>query len=479
MTNTDDKTGYLDPDDWEAFRKTAHDLLDAALDKMQNVREGRVWNPLPEEMKQSLLTDLPATGRGPAEAARRIEELMPFTAGNTHPRWMGWVHGAGSPGNVLAEIGAAAMNANMGGRDHGPIYVEQQVIAWCKDAMGFPDGASGAVVSGTSMASIIALKAAREWALGVEARAKGVCGARLVGYCSTQTHSCAARAFDLLGLGSDALHKIDCDDAFRLDVDKLRDQIARDRADGLQPFVVIGTAGTVNVGSIDPLSTLASLCAQEGLWFHVDGAFGAAAMAAPAVRPRLSGLRRADSLAFDFHKWLHVNFDAGCVLVRDHDLHRAAFTHNPDYLAKADRGLSAGPDWPKDYGPELSRGFRALKVWAHVIEHGTDKLGEAIARNVEQAQYLGGLVEADPKLELLAPVALNIVCFRHTGPAADLNDLNHEIVVRLQESGVAVPSTTRVHGALAIRVNLTNHRTRDADLDLLIAEIHKIADQIA
>lgn len=479
QTGLNGKTGYLDPEDWDGFRRAAHQVLDAALDKMQNVREGRVWNPLPEDMKQDLQTELPETGEGFAEVAQRITDLMPYTAGNTHPRWLGWVHGAGSPGNILAEIGAAAMNANLGGRDHGPIYVEQQVIQWCKHAMGFPEGASGAIVSGTSIATIVALKTAREAHIGAEARVKGVCGARLVGYCSVQTHSCAGRAFDMLGLGSDALRKIPCDDQFRMDVQALRAQIAQDRAAGFQPFVVIGTAGTVNMGSIDPLGDLADLCAAEGLWFHVDGAFGAAAMLADAVRDRVAPLARADSLAFDFHKWLHVNFDAGCVLIRDHDLHLAAFSHNPDYLAKAERGLSAGPAWPKDYGPELSRGFRALKVWAHLHEHGTRALGEAVARNCAQAQYLGDKVQADPDLELMAPVALNIVCFRHLAPVDDLNAFNHEIVVRLQESGVAVPSTTRIHGDLAIRVNLTNHRTSRADLDLLIAEIHTLAGQIA
>lgn len=479
--HTDDDHPTLDPADWPAFRAEAHALLDAALDRMQSVGAGPVWQPPPDSLKETFSQPVPRAGRGAAAVAETIAGLLPYGVGNTHPRFFGWVHGAGTPTSLLAEIGAAAMNANLGGRDHGAIHVERQVVDWCRVLMGFPAGASGLIVSGTSLATVIALKAARDRALGAaSARAGGARAARLVGYTSERTHACVARAFDILGLGSDALRKLPVDAAYRLDLAALNAAIDRDRAAGNTPFALIGTAGSVDLGAIDPLDSLADIAAREGLWYHVDGAFGALGMLSEALAPRLKGLERADSLAFDFHKWLHVNYDAGLVLIRSEADHRAAFADRPDYLKGAERGLAAGNPWPVDYGPELSRGFRALKVWAQFAEHGVDRLAAMIERNVAQAGWLAARIGADPALELLAPAALNICCFRYAAAPPDtLDALNAEIVVRLQEQGLAAPSTTRIGGALAIRVNLTNHRTRQSDLELLLREVRRIGGDLA
>lgn len=460
----------LDPADWDGFRNGAHQLLDVALDKMQNSDQGPVWTPLPDEMKTDLAGPLPVDPMAGPDLVNRLAALLPYGVGNTHPRFFGWVHGAGNPGGVLAELVAAAMNANLGGRDHGAIYVERQVLDWARQMMGFGDGSSGLITSGTSMGTIVALKVARDRALGFASRKAGVGGAGLVGYTSEQAHSCIARAFDMLGLGTDALRKIPCDADFRMDLGALSAQISKDRGAGLTPFVVVGTAGSVNVGAIDDLNGIADIASAENLWFHVDGAFGATGVLSDHVRPMLAGLGRADSLAFDFHKWLHVNYSAGCVLIRDQAAHLKTFSDRPEYLAGAARGLAAGAPWPVDYGPELSRGFIALKIWAHFLEHGTKRLGDAITRNCEQAQVLAGLVRERGDLELLAPVALNIVCFRY----GERDAVNEEIVVQLQEQGLAAPSTTRINGKLAIRVNITNHRTRDSDLVFLIDKVLKI-----
>ena len=237
------------------------------------------------------------------------------------------------------------------------------------------------------------------------------------------------------------------------------------------PFALIGTIGTVDVGAIDDLSALADIAQAEGLWFHVDGAFGALMTLSPELKPLAHGLERADSVAFDFHKWMHVPYDAGCVIIRDGDLHYRTFATNEPYLARAQRGLAGGEPWFCDFGPDLSRGFRALKVWFTIKEHGAARLGEAMARNVRQARALAQRVAERGGLELLAPVALNIVCFRVCDPhldAAELNALNAAIVVDVQERGIAAPSTTMLGEKLAIRVNLTNHRTTDADLDVLV-----------
>ncbi|MDO6484529.1 pyridoxal phosphate-dependent decarboxylase family protein [Shimia thalassica] len=469
--------GGLDPQDWDAFRARAHDMLDAALEQMKSAEQGAVWTPLPEDTKETYRTPLPREGKGGEAVAEQLAQLLPYGVGNTHPRFFGWVHGSGTPGNLMADIAAAALNANLGGRDHGAMYVEKQVLDWVRELFDFPEDSSGLVVSGTSVATVIALKTARDRALGWASRKEGVDGARLVGYTSEQTHSCVARAFDILGLGSDALRKIPTDADFRIDLEALTHAIDADRAAGYHPFAVIGTAGAVNVGSIDDLSAVADIAAKENLWMHVDGAFGALGVLSETVRPMLKGLERADSLAFDFHKWMHVNYDAGCVLIRSEEEHRKTFSERPEYLKAASRGLAAGNPWPVEYGPELSRGFRALKVWTQIAEHGTDRIGAMVERNCGQAVLLGQLVDAADDLELMAPVALNICCFRVLRAGLDdtaLDALNEEIVIRLQEDGIAAPSTTKIHGRVAIRVNITNHRTQDKDMEILLSAIKRI-----
>ena len=455
----------LDPADWEAFKDLAHRLLDDAIDHLRTASERSVWQPVPETVRQALVQPLPVHGQGLERTCREVVDLiLPYSTGNTHPRFWGWVHGSGTPGGVLAELIAAAMNANCGGRDHGPIYVERQVIQWCRELFGFPDGASGILVSGTSLATLIGLAVARHHLAGVDVRVEGIraAPASLVGYASVEAHGSVARAFEILGLGGAALRRVPVDRDYRIDTAWLRQSIAADRAAGARPFLVIGTAGTVNTGAIDDLAALAEICAQEKLWLHVDGAFGALIALSATLKPRLAGIERADSLAFDFHKWLHAPYDAGCVLVRRGDLHRAAFAMTPDYLRRDARGLAGGDPWFCDYGPELSRGFRALKVWFTLKEHGARRLGAAIERNCGQARYLAARIAETDSLELMAPVALNIVCFRCCRPGlspAEIDRLNAEIVADLQDAGVAAPSTTTLGGRTVIRVCLTNHRT--------------------
>jgi glutamate/tyrosine decarboxylase-like PLP-dependent enzyme len=463
----------LDPEDWNAFRRLAHEALDEALRFVEDVRQRPVWRPVPEEVRAQLTESLPIEG-APLEAVYREFKtaILPYVTGNIHPRFFGWVHGAGQAGNIVAEMLAAAMNSNCGGRDHGAIYVEREVLAWCKQLFGFPGEASGLIVSGTSMANLIALGVARHAASAtVRSRGIGPESDKLVAYTSEEAHDSVVKAMEILGLGSSRLHKVAVDREFRMDGAALRRALADDRAAGLRPFCVIGCAGTVNTGAIDDLELLAALCAQEKMWFHVDGAFGALCMLSENLRPRLKGIEHADSLAFDFHKWAHVQYDAACILVRRGDLHRATYSLRPPYLQHLPRGLSGGEEWPCDLGPELSRSFRALKIWFAIKEHGICKLGQLVEQNCRQAQYLARRVAGEPELELLAPVRLNIVCFRVRALGLDeaaLNCLNQELVADVQESGIAAPSTSRIHGRLAIRVNITNHRTRMSDLDILV-----------
>jgi glutamate/tyrosine decarboxylase-like PLP-dependent enzyme len=369
---------------------------------------------------------------------------------------------------MVAEMLAAGLNANLGGRDHIPVEVERQVTAWVSEIFGFPQGATGLFVTGTSMANLIAVLIARDSALGFEVRASGVAAEprRLTAYTSNAVHGCVPKAMDIAGLGSDALRMIPTDSRFRIDLAALAEAIQRDREAGFTPFLVVGTAGTVNTGAVDDLAGLADLCQREKLWFHVDGAFGALARLAPDLAPKLNGIERADSVAFDFHKWGQAPYDAGFILVRDGEAHKNAFTLPAAYLQRAERGLAAGSPWPCDFGPDLSRGFRALKVWFTLKVYGTEALGASISRCCALARYLEERIAATPELELIAPVELNIVCFRYR--TEDTNRVNDAIVVALQESGVVAPSTTRIAGRTAIRAAIVNHRTSRAEIDALV-----------
>lgn len=475
------ETGHsLDPDDWEDFRKRAHAMLDAAIDHVEGAADRPVWTPVPDDTKASIREALPLKPQGTAQACDDLlKNVLPFSTGNTHPRFTGWVHGTGAPGGIIADAMASAMNSNLGGRDHGANYVEQQVIDWMKGLFSFPHTSSGLVVSGTSVATIIALNAARYAKSDYDVRRQGIRHdkAQLVGYTSSEAHSCIARAFDLLGLGLDSLRSIPVNETFQMDVDALQQAIDKDISNGKKPFCVIGSPATVNTAAVDDLDAIADICRKYDLWHHIDGAFGAVAAMSSKLKPRFKGIERADSIAFDFHKWMHVQYDAGCVLIRREDIHREAFTLRREYLTAAPRGLAAGNPWFCEYGPELSRGFRALKVWFHLKEHGLDKIIEKVEDNCLQASYLGELVKTHSELELSTPVSLNICCFRYVTPKmtdTELNRLNENIVMDLQESGIAAPSTTKLDGKLSIRVNITNHRATKADFDILVDEVIKI-----
>jgi glutamate/tyrosine decarboxylase-like PLP-dependent enzyme len=271
---------------------------------------------------------------------------------------------------------------------------------------------------------------------------------------------------DLAGFGTDALRVIPMNDRFQMDIQALEEAIAIDKVAGLAPFFIAASAGTVDTGAIDPLAAIGEIARREAVWFHIDGAHGALGMLAPGIARRLTGIERADSIAFDFHKWGQVPYDAGFILVRDGALHHSTFASPAAYLKRHTRGMAAGSPWPCDYGPDLSRGFRALKTWFTIKAYGTERLGDMIASSCGLAEYMKQRILSEPNLELLAPVALNIVCFRYRGDHAD--ELNQNIVADLQESGIAAPSTTTIDGRLAIRAAIVNHRTRHTDIDALI-----------
>jgi aromatic-L-amino-acid/L-tryptophan decarboxylase len=458
----------LDPDDWTDIRAVGHRMLDDMFDYLEGIRERPVWQQMPPEAKESLRAPLP---RGPgslADAYRSLQDnVIPYTVGNPHPGFMGWVHGAGTPVGMLAEMIAGGLNANVGGRNQAPVEVERQVSTWMAALFGFPEGARGVFVTGTSIANFMGVVVARTSALGRDVRAQGLAAhADLRAYASVEAHGCIAKAMDMAGFGTDALRTIRIDAEGRMDLTDLAAQVDADRRSGLRPFLVVASAGTVNTGAIDPLAALAAFAHERDMWLHVDGAYAALGMLALDVAPLLAGIEQADSIAFDFHKWGQVPYDAGYFMARDGDCMLDAFAAPAAYLQRAGRGLAAGTAWPCDVGPDLSRGFRALKTWLTFQVYGADAIGRSISATCAMARHLAQRVAAEPELELAAPVTLNIVCFRYV--CADAERVNREIVLALYDEGRVAPSATTLDGRYAVRAAIVNHRTGPADVDALV-----------
>jgi glutamate/tyrosine decarboxylase-like PLP-dependent enzyme len=469
-------TTSLDPSnssEWSGLRAQAHRMLDDMLDYTEGIRQRPVWQPISADLRQHFRDTLPSEPTELSEVhAEFLRHILPYGPGNAHPGFMGWAQGGGSPVGMIAEMLAAGLNANLGGRDHAPLEVEHQLTEWMRQLFGFPAGASGLCVTGTSTANLIAVKIARDRVLGQQIRREGCASsnpARLRCYGSAGVHTCVAKALDMTGIGSNALRQIPSNARGQLQPAALREAIQADRAAGFTPFLVIGSAGTVDTGAIDDLTAIADICQQEEIWLHVDGAFGALAMLAPDLAPRLAGIERADSIAFDFHKWAQVPYDAGFLLVRDGRLQQQSFRPvDAPYLARETGGMAAGATWPCDLGIELSRGFRALKVWFTFKTYGTRALGELISQSCGLARYLEERIHESPELELLAPVELNIVCFGYRSRRA--NEFNRRIVIDLQEQGQVAPSITTLNGRVAIRAALFNHRTGRNEIDTLVEQ---------
>jgi len=465
----------LDPENWDDLKVLGHKMVDDMIDHLASVRQRPPEMPINEQMAVAFMKPLPLEPEGIEKAYGDFKGgvLGTHMGLNTHPRFWGWVVGTGTAQGALAEMLATGINFNMPGGPFAPVLMETQVLEWFKGIFGFPRGASGLLVGGGSEANLLGIAVARNTKAGFDVRRMGQAAApkRMVLYGSTETHVCIDKAVQLLGLGEESFRKIPVGDDYRIKVDALEAEIRKDKAAGLQPFCVVGNAGTTNTGSFDDLEALTDICQREGLWFHVDGAFGAWATIGGNTKPLVKGIDRVDSLAFDLHKWMYMPFDVACTLIRREEDHFKTFAEHPDYF-----GNAATMKLRTDYGLQVSRYFRSLKVWMGLKEHGLNKYGRLVQQNCDQAQYLAGLIRVSPELELLAPVASNVVCFRYRVPGLPeeaLNELNSKVPMMLMGMGVAMISDTRLRGRLALRVCVVNHRSRREDFDLLVGKVRE------
>ena len=473
----------LDPGDWEPLRTLGHAMLDHMIDFQRDVRSRPVWTRPTDAARRAYSQPLPRAGFGIEAAYDSFREhILPHAIGNFHPRFWGWVCGTGSVSGMLAEMLASGMNGHASFGDQAATHIERQVISWCAELVGYPGDASGVLVTSGSVAEITAMIVARDAMLpGIHDTGLRTTQKSPVVYASAQVHNSLDKAIGIIGIGRANLRKVAVDAEYRIRPDELEAAIVADLNAGNQPVCLVASAGTVNTGATDDLVALTEIARRYQLWFHVDAAFGIGLATSKRYRGLLEGIEQTDSISFDFHKWFHVPYDAACTLIRDPRAHRVSFSPPASYLAPLGGGLTAGGTHFGELGMDLSRAFRALKVWMTFMEHGIDRFGALVEQNVAQAQYLASLIRSERRLHLAAPVPMNVVTFRFVGEGlsdAAADDVNRKILVQLHETGVAVPSHTVIDGHFVIRVAITNHRSQQADFDLLVHEVVRLGEEL-
>lgn len=431
-----------------------------------------------EDVRDEVVVNIPEEGLGDERVLEFLRATVFSGAMHTgHPGFLAYISGSGAPPGAVADLVAAAINQNVGGWRLGPgaTELELSLNGWFAQMFGLPEGAGGLVLSGGSMANFVGLKVARDRALGLESRATGIQGTPLTAYASSEVHFATTRAADMLGLGSSSVRSIVTDEVYRMDMEALEDAINADIAAGHKPFAVIATAGTTATGAIDPLPEVADLCAERGLWMHVDAAYGGPAVLAPDLKPLLWGIERAQSIAFDPHKWLYTPLSGGIVLVRDLQWLVDSFGAHATYVHEdkelTGRGLDLGM-----MGPQLSRGFFALKIFVSLLMYGSRGYGERIAHDAALARYLAARVKAHDEFELMTPVSLSICCFRYRPPDLPrteeaeryLDDLNERLMAEVQFDGRVYYSNAVLRDRFVLRCCIVNFRTEADTMDEVV-----------
>ena len=458
----------------ESFRSLAHRLADFSADYLQSLPALPSYPPgvTGQEVERvfAATAALPREGMG-AEAFDLLPDVFRYSR-PASPRFFGYVFGSGEPVGALGAFASSVLHQNATAWRSGPsaMTIERTVVRWLAEAVGCA-GFSGSLTLGGSSANLMGLCMARE--AKAPANQSGVHGGVI--YCSTEAHMSVPKAAALLGLGHDALHLIPVDGEFRMRTDLLSDAIEDDLCNGLKPIAVVASAGTTATGSIDPLAAIADLCRERNLWLHVDGAYGA--LASLAIPVAFRGIERADSLSLDPHKWLYQPTGCGCLLYRDANDARRAFSHSGEYA----RSLSTDPIEGFtifEESIELSRPFRALSLWLSLCYHGLNAFAESIAEDLRLAHLLAELIDAEPKLERLAPVALSAVCFRHRHEAGNANELNRALLARVVRRGRVNLSNAMINGQFALRACIVNHRSTESDVREIVSEVLEAAEEI-
>jgi aromatic-L-amino-acid/L-tryptophan decarboxylase len=468
------------------FRSLGHELVDRIAGFLESLPGRPVTSAeSPTSIRQALQAERPLPDRGadPAELLNRAADLLfEHSLFNGHPRFWGYITSSATPIGALGELLAAAVNPNVGAWPLSPMAseIEAQTIRWIAGMLGYPAECGGLFVSGGNMANIVGFLAARQAKAGHDVRTTGLGSVRLRAYCSKETHTWIQKAADISGIGTDAIRWIPANNRMQIDVSALRQQIEADLASGERPFLVVGAAGTVSTGAVDPLRELAAVCREFDLWFHVDGAYGAMAAILPDAPEEFSGMAEADSLAVDPHKWLYAPLEAGCALVRDRQKLRDAFAYHPPYYHFETEAINYF-----DLGPQNSRGFRALKVWLALQQAGREGYAQMISGNVRLAVSLFRLIPQYPELEALTQ-GLSITTFRFVptdlragGEAVEtyIDQLNNELLTHVQNSGEAYISNAVVNGKFALRACIVNFRTTQADIEALPPLIVRLGKQ--
>lgn len=479
MKRDSKETPSMDPENWDEFRAKSHKILDEMIDDLEGVRERYVWKPMADKDIEPFQRPIPMAGKGLAGAFDEFSKyIRPFPFGVNHPRFWGWVNGTGTADGMIANMISAGFHSPNILHNHAGFWTERQVLEWFKGLFGFSEKALGNFVSGGSTANLMGLAVARfAKAGGQNLRKNGLDGRKFTVYGSESTHYSIPKALDVLGLGANSFVQIPVDGNDRIDIGAVKKRLAADRKAGRTPIAIAANAGTVGTGAFDDLEELGKIAEAEGLWLHVDGAFGAIAAFSPKYRHLLKGLTKADSLAFDLHKWLHQPYEVGCIMVKEGHLMEETFRHKASYIQNLPGTLSDVPEIFSDRGVELSRGFRSFPFWFSINSLGAQKFIEMVEKNIEQAKVLESMVENSPVLESLAPVPLCIVNLRYKGdkiPENKLNPINEKILTALHRRGIAVPSPFSIAGRFSLRVNITNHRTEIRDLEILIKAVEDL-----
>jgi aromatic-L-amino-acid/L-tryptophan decarboxylase len=467
-----------DPNRARAFADRAVDLWQELLERLPELPVSRRWTA--KEVHDAVALDVPdAPMPDDALFAYLHDVVFDWSELSGHPRFMAYVSGAGTVPGAAADLLAAGLNANLGGWQLSPAAseIELHLTRWfATELFGMPAGAGGLIMSGGAMANFVGLKTARDQCAGWNVREEGLAGhPPLTMYLSSETHVVSSRAADMLGIGTNGVRKISVDASYRIQMDELRRAIAADRAHGMIPFAVVASAGTVATGAIDPLTEIADLCQEEGLWMHVDGAYGGPAMLAEDLRPAFAGIERAQSIAFDPHKWLYTPHSGGCVVVHEMAHLAESFDAHASYTMQDKEYTQHGIDLGR-HGPQFSRSFWALKVWVSLLAHGREAYGRRISHDAALARYLGARVEERPEFELATPVELSICCFRYVpvdlpageGRDAYLDHLNERLMTEIQLDGRVYISNAVLGERFVLRVCIVNFRTEADDVDAVL-----------